>query len=57
MTALDSIKQQVSALPTEELYSLKSYLKHALVQDQIMDMQRQQGMRQIKAALKSGYQF
>ncbi|MEQ9304299.1 MAG: hypothetical protein RJQ14_10335 [Marinoscillum sp.] len=57
MTALDTIKQQVSTLPTEEKYSLKSYLNHALIHERIMETQRKQGMKQIRTALKSGYQF
>ncbi|WP_421876164.1 hypothetical protein [Marinoscillum sp.] len=57
MTALDTIKQQVNQLPTEELYSLKSYLNHAIIQEKIMELQKQQGMQQIRAALKKGYQF
>tara|TARA_B100001250_G_C19550030_1_gene678595 strand:+ start:200 stop:373 length:174 start_codon:yes stop_codon:yes gene_type:complete len=57
MTALDTIKQQVSQLPTNELYSLKSFLNHEIIQEKIMDVQRKQGMRQIRTALKSGYQF
>lgn len=57
MTALDTIKQQVSQLPTNELYSLKSFLNHEIIQEKIMDVQRKQGMKQIRTALKSGYQF
>ncbi len=57
MTALDTIKQQVSQLPQEELYSLKSHLNHAIIQEKIMEMQKQNGMMQIRTALKTGYQF
>ncbi|WP_258098776.1 hypothetical protein [Marinoscillum pacificum] len=57
MTALDTIKQQVSQLPTNELYSLKSFLNHEIIQEKIMDVQRKQGMQEIRTALKSGYQF
>tara|TARA_Y100000590_G_C15437768_1_gene907650 strand:- start:414 stop:587 length:174 start_codon:yes stop_codon:yes gene_type:complete len=57
MTALDTIKQQVSQLPTEELYSLKSFLNHSIIHEKIMDVQRKQGMREIRTALKTGYQF
>ena len=57
MTALDTIKQQVSQLPQEELYSLKSYLNHAIIQEKIMEIQKQNGMNQIRTALKTGYQF
>ncbi|MEQ8473335.1 MAG: hypothetical protein RIC35_19215 [Marinoscillum sp.] len=57
MTALDTIKQQVNSLPTEQKYSLKSYLNHALIEGKILETQKKQGMRQIRTALKSGYQF
>lgn len=57
MTALDTIKYQVSQLPTDELYSLKSYLNHAIIQEKILKVQKQQGMNQIRAALEIGYQF
>lgn len=57
MTALDTLIQEAKHLPIDQKSSLIKYLSHALIEEQILDLQKRRGMEQIRTALRRGYSF
>ncbi|MEQ8583872.1 MAG: hypothetical protein RIC30_16150 [Marinoscillum sp.] len=57
MTALDTLIQEAKHLPLDQKSSLIKYLSHALIEEQILDLQKRRGMEQIRTALRRGYSF
>jgi|GEM_PF-3047683 len=57
MTSLDNIKKQVNSLPREDKQELRFFINQNLRESNMILFRRRDAMRQIQAALSSGYQF